>query len=126
MHYMKTIKSDRLAFFDCDDTLVLWPKLAKKVATYSNRHKLPWVTINGKQFRVHKAHIQKMKDYHTLGFVIVVWSNSGHKWAETVVKKLKLGKYVSIVMSKPHRIFDDKLSIKTVYLDPIKGEYEDR
>lgn len=42
-----------------------------------------------------------------MGFVVIVWSTSGHEWAEQVVKALKLENEVDYVMSKPHRMFDD-------------------
>jgi predicted HAD superfamily phosphohydrolase YqeG len=91
------IESDRVVFFDCDDTLILWKK---------HKSKLPTVTINGRKFQVHIKHLQKIHDYHVMGFTIFVWSNSGHKWAKAVSKALKVDKMV-IAMCKPHRVFDD-------------------
>lgn len=103
---MKVIESDRTAFFDCDDTLILWKKVDKD---------LPTVYINDRTFQVHVAHVQKIKDYHTMGFTVIVWSNSGHKWAESVVKALGLEDKVDFAMSKPHRVFDDAADLsKTI------------
>lgn len=95
---MVTIKSDRVAFFDCDDTLIMWYKVDRT---------LPEVTINDRVFQVHTKHVQKIKDYNTLGWTVVVWSASGHEWAEKVVKALGLEKEVDFAMCKPHRVFDD-------------------
>lgn len=95
---MKLIESDRVSFFDCDDTLIMWDKIDLD---------LPTVTINGRIFQIHTKHVQKILDYHTMGFITFVWSNSGHKWAESVVKALGLEDKVTYVMCKPHRIFDD-------------------
>lgn len=110
---MQVVESDRIAFFDCDDTLILWNKIEKDLEV---------VTINDREFQVHEKHVQKIHDYHTMGFKVVVWSMSGHKWALAVVKALKLEDKVDFVMSKPHRCFDDvkdlKDTIKHGYLEP--------
>lgn len=109
---MQVVESDRVCFFDCDDTLILWDKIDKD---------LPVVNINGREFQVHTKHKQKIIDYHTMGFKVVVWSMSGHQWALFVVKALEVEDQVDFVMCKPHRVFDDvkdlKETIKHGYLD---------
>lgn len=91
------IESDRIVFFDCDDTLILWNKVDLD---------LPTVIINGREFQVHTKHLQKIHDYHVMGFTIFIWSNSGYKWAKTVAEALKVEDKI-IAMCKPHRVFDD-------------------
>ena len=95
---MLIIDSDRTCFFDCDDTLIMWKKIDKD---------LPVVNINGRDFQVHVKHKQKIIDYHTMGFKVIVWSNSGHQWALQVVQVLDIEDKVDFVMCKPHRVFDD-------------------
>lgn len=113
---MKVIDNDRMTFFDCDDTLIMWNKIALD---------LPVVTINGREFQVHTKHVQKIKDYHVMGFCVVVWSTSGRLWAKAVTEALGLTNEVSYVMSKPHRVFDDakelSSTIKHGYI-PLEGE----
>lgn len=99
----KRIESDRVTFFDVDDTLIMWNKIDLD---------LPIVNINGREFQVHTKHVQKIHDYHLMGFKVIVWSTSGHQWAEKVVKALHLEDKVDFVMCKPHRIFDDVKEIK--------------
>lgn len=101
---MEVIKSDRTTFFDCDDTLIMWD-----IAKYPN---LERVNINGRLFGIHDKHVKKIEDYHTMGFTVIVWSTSGHKWAKAVVEALGLTEQVDYVMCKPHRIFDDVKEIK--------------
>lgn len=108
---MKVIESDRVCFFDCDDTLILW--------NYKGTEPLRQVQINGRTFFVHHKHVQKIKDYSVMGFVNIIWSTSGHKWAETVCKALELSDYVTFCMSKPHRVFDDVKDLK----DTIRHGY---
>lgn len=91
------IENDRVIMFDCDDTLILWKK---------HDLDLPTVIINGREFQVHKPHLQKILDYHVMGFQIFVWSNSGYKWAKTVTEALNIQDKV-VAMCKPHRVFDD-------------------
>lgn len=116
---MKVIESDRITFFDCDDTLIMWKCVNAD---------LPTVQINDRTFQVHDKHVQKIRDYHTMGFIVVVWSMSGHKWAESVVKALGLQDCVDFAMSKPHRIFDDVKDISTTlkhgYI-PLKRNSDD-
>jgi predicted HAD superfamily phosphohydrolase YqeG len=97
MSLPRVIESDRVAFFDCDDTLILWKK---------HDLDLPTVTINGREFQVHTKHLQKIHDYHVMGFTVFVWSNSGHKWAKAVAEALGVSEKVTC-MCKPHRVFDD-------------------
>lgn len=94
---MPIVENDRVTCFDCDDTLVLWSRVDAD---------LPVVNINGRDFQVHTRHLQKIKDYHLMGFHVIVWSNSGHKWAETVAKAIGVFDLVTC-MCKPHRVFDD-------------------
>lgn len=107
------IESDRVAMFDCDDTLVLWKH---------HDLELPTVVINGRVFQVHTKHLQKIHDYYTMGFTIFIWSNSGHKWAKTVADALGVGHMVT-AMCKPHRVFDDCTDLnKTIGSGYIKLE----
>lgn len=91
------LESDRVTFFDCDDTLILWKK---------HDLDLPTVTINGREFQVHTRHLQKIHDYHVMGFQVIIWSTSGHKWAKAVAEALEVSDKV-LCMCKPHRVFDD-------------------
>lgn len=93
----QVIASDRVTFFDVDDTLILWDKISLD---------LPVVNINGREFQIHTKHLQKIHDYHLMGFIVFVWSNSGYKWAQTVTEALGVQDKV-IAMCKPHRVFDD-------------------
>lgn len=101
----QVIASDRVAIFDVDDTLILWNH------TNTPEKTLPVVTINGREFHVHTKHLQKIHDYHTMRYHIIVWSNSGYQWASTVCKALGILDKVC-VMSKPHRMFDDAKDLK--------------
>lgn len=60
---MNVIESDRTTFFDCDDTLIMWYKVKKD---------LPVVNINGREFQVHTKHVQKILDYHLMGFKVEI------------------------------------------------------
>ena len=104
---MKVIKSHRTIFYDVDDTLVIWnwkavdPEGSGLIAirdTQSNHteHLLP-----------HQRHIELLKQFKARGHTIVVWSQGGWQWAETVVRALGLEKLVDIVISKPDWYVDD-------------------
>lgn len=84
---MIVLESDMTAFFDIDETLVLWG--------------------NGGSYKPHYAHIEQLKRHHLRGHKVIVWSKGGYKWAERVVKELKLERYIDIVMAKPAFLWDD-------------------
>ena len=94
---MPVIRSDRVVFFDVDDTLIFWSDPLMD---------LPTISINGRTFWVHKKHVQKIRDYHLMNFKIFVWSNSGYEWAHLVCICLGVEDMVT-AMCKPHRVFDD-------------------
>lgn len=109
------LNTDRVAYFDVDNTLIIW-EVNQFPFTMST------VIINGREFGIHKAHLKKIKDYATMGFLVIVWSNSGHQWAKQVAEALGIEKLV-YTTSKPHRVFDDQPlneTIKSGYIE-LKG-----
>lgn len=101
---METIKSDRIVWVDCDDTLVLWDK-----SKFPNEELLTVEHVNGPvEVIPHKKNINTVVKFWKLGYTIVVHSGSGSAWAEAVVVALNLEKYVTLCMSKPLYYFDDK------------------
>lgn len=116
---MKVIASEQLICVDVDDTLIKWAKAKKSdtVVAFTDPY-------DGSQHyvSVHKPHVKILKDRKRRGATIVVWSQSGYKWAEAVVKALQLESYVDFVASKPIAIIDDKPAsdwlAERIYLDP--------
>lgn len=107
----EVIETDRVVFFDVDDTLILWDR---------RDFDLPEVTINGRVFQVHSGHMKKIENYVTMDFKIFVWSNSGYKWAKKVTEALGIADKVT-AMCKPHRVFDDCANLN----DTIGSGYVD-
>ena len=103
---MLEIKSDNAAFFDVDDTLLLysWPTERDGEVIY--------VGIQGTKFSAkvvpHKEHIERLKLHKAWGNGVVVWSRSGWEWAKAAVIALGLEEYVDAVSSKPCYYYDDK------------------
>lgn len=102
---MTILKSEQLACFDCDDTLVMHRtiKATDRVVAVTNPH-------SGEQYylAVHQPHVRILKERKARGATILVWSQGGWAWAEAVVKALELQDYVDIVCSKPALYVDDK------------------
>ena len=103
---MIELKKDNVAFFDVDDTLILYEWSADRDSEVID------ISIEGSlmQARVvpHKYHTNQLKLHKTWGNGVVVWSRSGHDWAKTVVEKLNLTQYVDLVIAKPMYYYDDK------------------
>jgi hypothetical protein len=104
---MQVINKENAIFFDVDDTLVLWDaqytepdptRLVEIVDPYDNK------TVF---LAPHHPHIKLLKNHHTRGTYIVVWSQGGFAWAEAVVKALGLEDHVDLIMSKPRAYVDD-------------------
>ena len=100
---MQIIKGNRTAFFDCDDTLVMWDKnipeedgaIVLDCAGYDVR------------CRPHLKHIEALKRHHARGHTVIVWSAGGYEWALQVVQALGLEECVDAVMCKPSWWYDD-------------------
>lgn len=119
---MKTIKSHRSVFYDVDDTLVIWnwkdfdPE-GKDVFEITDQQS----EITAKLLP-HKRHIELLRQFKARGHTVVVWSQGGWSWAESIVKALGIEEAVDIVMSKPDWYVDDIPAAgfmgRNVYLHP--------
>ena len=98
-----TIPSGTTIYFDVDDTLVFWqtPKGYEKEEV-----KFKCNGVISKRVP-NKHNIELLKKMYESGHIVVVWSKSGVRWAEAVVKSLKLTKYVHATLSKPTSFVDD-------------------
>lgn len=88
-----------IAYFDVDDTLVMW-----------DAPDLTWaetVEINGMSMLVHQVHVDIMKKHKARGHTIVVWSQGGSEWAEIAIKALQLEDVVDLILPKPYWAYDD-------------------
>lgn len=101
---MKTVQSDKITCFDVDDTLITQD--LDKVKTSKHKTVIKCYGFNT-DVAIIKANVDALKRHKRQGQVIVVWSAAGHKWAESVVKSLKLTNYVDYTMSKPNWYYDD-------------------
>lgn len=113
---MISIQSDKVYFFDCDDTLVMWndndsfAEHAEGVIKFED----PYFTekTHGYQKYVYlkpnHPMIASLKYYGKIKHkIVIVWSAGGWKWARNVVMGLDLMDYVHFCMSKPLKHFDD-------------------
>lgn len=104
---MIIIKSDKGAYFDIDETLVLMDNI--------DTNHLDTITISCDRYNIfaivfpHKEHIQRLKDHAARGHKVFIWSAGGWKWAQAVVKALKLEQYVYAIVPKGPWIWDDKM-----------------
>jgi FMN phosphatase YigB (HAD superfamily) len=85
---MYVVRSSRIVFFDIDDTLVIWDW--KPI----NPDGVGLVSINNPDgacselVMPHNRHIQLLRQFKARGHTVVVWSQGGHAWAESVCKTL--------------------------------------
>lgn len=112
---MQVFDTDQVVTIDCDDTLVMWPE-NQKIFPYNQSHTQPYPgslpvpdpydgSLN--HLTPHQKHIDLVKKYKGRGYLVIVWSAGGVKWAEQVVKALALEPFVDIVLSKPSKYVDD-------------------
>jgi len=119
---MHVIKAQRTVYFDVDDTLL--------IANYGCYYPSPEEVVSVKCpdsgyttcFMKHERHINLMKQFKARGHTIIVWSQGGHRWAESAVKLLELDSIVDYCMDKPSWYVDDLPSTafmgRNVYLHP--------
>jgi len=97
-------KNGYTVFFDVDDTLIIWAN-----NTALDAEACISITDNTGTIlaRPHQEHIHALMDAHNAGHTVVVWSQGGADWAETVVKALQIEKFVDCCITKPTHLYDD-------------------
>lgn len=101
---MEVFQGNRTVYFDVDDTIMEWKQCD------SNDPDACQIENNGFIFykRPIMIHVQELKNQKMAGNTVVVWSAGGARWAEAVIKALKLEQYVDVVLTKPDFYYDDK------------------
>jgi hypothetical protein len=103
---MEIIKSDKIVYFDVDETLVTFDQ------HLSHAGEVMHLECGSKMVRcwIMEKHVQAMREHAARGHAIVVWSAGGWEWAHTIVRALQLEELVDAVMCKPSWFYDDKTS----------------
>jgi len=109
-HYQTSpykVPSGPTAFFDCDDTLVMWD-LPEDMNLNDDR--LITVSCRGHNERLlpNEHNIDLLRKFARRGHAIVVWSGGGSDWCEAVVKALGLEEFVHVITGKPNYYIDDQ------------------
>jgi hypothetical protein len=120
------LSSDKVVCVDCDDTLIMWD-----ISKYQDQ--LPSVDIECygyvTQVLLNTKNINLVEKFAKLGYQIIIWSQTGHEWAEAVGKACGLDEYVALYMAKPRYHFDDLPASAwmgtRIWRDPITGDSED-
>jgi hypothetical protein len=100
-------ENENIYAFDIDDTLV--HRDAKELEMDLERLVVRNPYSNTVLFlRPYTAHIELLKEMHGRGRHILVWSAGGVRWAQAVIKALKLEQYVHEYKTKPIGYVDDK------------------
>jgi hypothetical protein len=116
---MYVMEDGQTAYFDVDNTLVLWEKdinkviygpLSKDTVSVEELESYIKVNLNGFNFyfRPITVHVNQLIQQKLKGLRIVVWSASGASWAEAVIKALKLSDFVDVILTKPNFYYDDR------------------
>lgn len=108
---MNVLKNDNITAFDCDGTLVLWPKDPHVARTGTIPFQYGGETI---YLYPHLPHILFLKHCFNRGDYVTVWSKNGYAWAEQVALTLGIENYVNDVRAKPTRHVDDKSSLEEI------------
>jgi beta-phosphoglucomutase-like phosphatase (HAD superfamily) len=109
---MKVFNNDKTVFCDVDDTLIEWCHSINPDQKNADILKIGVPVDEGNisytvSVKPIQSTIDTLNNLKAQGFVIIVWSQGGSKWAETVVKKLQLEDLVDLVVAKPSFILDD-------------------
>lgn len=102
---MQIIENESIYCFDVDNTLVSERRSKKAPGDIKVEN---FYTKEAVFVKPHVGHVDLLKEMFGRGRHIVVWSAAGAKWAEAVVKALKLQDYVHVVQTKPHGYVDDQ------------------
>ena len=103
---MITVKGEKIAYVDCDDTLVYWSSSQEDKEKYGVRFYYPDF-YESELLVPNLAQIEHLKKLKLRHHTIVVWSAAGSSWATEVVQRLGLEPYVDLCISKPTQVYDD-------------------
>ena len=130
---MFKLSDKNTAFFDVDDTLVLWSSKYRDIdppiefpVPEKHQERLQSRTV---KCIPHRPHIEQLLRHAARGHNVVVWSAGGADWAETVVQMLGLEGIVDVCMSKPEWYYDDLQHHEVlpksdrIYLSPRSKNY---
>lgn len=120
----KVIESEKVVTVDIDDTLLMWD-----LSKYPD---LPRITLNCYGFEQvvvpNQKNINVVKKLAKMGYTIILWSQTGYKWAQTAGIATGLDEFVTLYMSKPRYYVDDLNSgfwlDKRIWRDPVSGKDE--
>jgi FMN phosphatase YigB (HAD superfamily) len=108
---MHVVNSNKLVYFDVDDTLIIWSSTREMLGISDQEWASNTLEIGVGDFTTtvmpHERHIEFLRDLKCQGCTIMVWSHGGHKWAAEVLKVLDIEMYVDYVMDKPNFYIDD-------------------
>lgn len=102
----KVIENEQVYMFDVDDTLIVWGKNIHTSHPDRIEIKDPY---DGATVHVvpHERHVKLLTQMKGRGRFIIVWSQSGAKWAQAVVEALGLTDSVDLILTKPQGYVDD-------------------
>lgn len=104
MKQARVVKGDLTAYFDVDDTLLMW-----STGNDFDPASLLCLDISRNIWaRPHTRHIDQLKQHAARGHTVVVWSQGGANWAANAVKLLGLEEHVDVILTKPTWYYDDK------------------
>ena len=105
------IQNANVTCFDCDDTLILWPKDYKTPSP----GRIEFEYGSEKVYLIpHSYHVIFLKHCFNRGDYVIIWSANGSDWATQVAQKLDLTEHYSQIMCKPIRHVDDKESLSSI------------
>ncbi len=119
---MHKFKDGNTIYFDVDDTLVMHylnppEELMKDILLIADPSGFNVTVLP------HKPHIAALKMHFEKGDTVVVWSQGGSDWAESVVIALGLEDHVDAVLAKPTKYYDDltfqQWAPRVTYLEQI-------
>jgi hypothetical protein len=119
---MKVIATEDLLPFDVDFTLIMHGKIKKhhKVICYTCPYSKQQLTV-----RVNEPMVAVLKERLARGSTVMVWSKSGYKKAEAVLRALNIDHANLYVTTKFRDYADDKpiseWSGERIWLDPDSG-----
>lgn len=115
------LKSHKVVTVDCDDTLVMW-----NISEYPTLPRIELDLCGPAILAVNQKNVNLVTKLAKLGYTIIVWSQTGWDWAETVCTKLGIDPIVSLYLTKPRYYVDDLESHvwmgERLWRDPVTGE----
>lgn len=110
-------KNGKVVCFDVDETLIYW-------FYDEDRVDVGEIFIGDTLYQFNEIELERLRNFYNSGYEVIVWSQGGKDWAESVCVECDVYEFVDSYMTKPSFMIDDISPEKwTTHKRPMNYEH---